>query len=54
MHLWGFIVVHPLTLPIADEVAHTAVMLSRLLGTVYGSVLQPTVEDVLFIVRHLD
>lgn len=52
MHIWGYITIHPQTIPIADEVAHTAMMLSRFLGAVYGSMLKPTVDELILVAKY--
>jgi len=53
MHIWGFITLHPLTFPIADQVMSTAAMAGRYSLTVYGAVLKPSVEDFKFLFEHL-
>lgn len=54
MHLWGYIVLHPTTLPISDQITSGIVMVGGYLTTVYSAVLQPTVEDFIFLFEHLD
>lgn len=54
MHIWGQIALHPMTFPIAGEIAHCFVLVGRFTLVMYGAVLQPTVEEFIFIVRHLD
>lgn len=53
MHIWGYIVLHPTTLPIADQFNAGVVMLIRHSLIVYGAVLKPTVEDFKFLFEHL-
>jgi len=53
MHIWGSLIIHPLTVPIADEIAHSIGMACRLVGGVYSIVLQPTVDDLVFLYKHL-
>lgn len=54
MHIWGSLILHPVGIPISDQVNAGAVMVFRYLTTVYGAVLQPTVEDFIFLLEHLD
>lgn len=53
MHIWGSLALHPLTLPIAEQVAHAIVSSVRYGMTVYGAVIQPTVDDFKFLLDHL-
>lgn len=46
MNLWG-ISIHPQTFAMADEVAHTAVMMARFLYAVYALMLKDTVEELI-------
>lgn len=52
MQLMGIITIHPQTYPIADEVAHTAVMLARLINAVYGLTLRPSVEELYIVIKY--
>lgn len=49
MHIWGSIVMHPLTYPIADQMMALIGMSCKYTVAVYGAVLQPTVEDFKFL-----
>jgi hypothetical protein len=46
MNIWG-ISIHPQTFAMADEVAHTAVMMARFLSAVYALMLQDAVEELI-------
>lgn len=52
MQFLGIITIHPQTLPIADEVAHTAVMLIRLINAVYGVTLRPSIEELHLVIKY--
>jgi len=54
MHIWGPIIIHPMTLPIADQIASFVVMSAKYTVTVYGAVLKPTIEDILFLMEHFN
>lgn len=51
MNIMG-ITIHPQTFAMADEVAHTAVMLIRLLGAVYDVTLKPSVDEILIVIKY--
>ena len=53
MHIWGGLALHPMTLPIAEQVAHMVSTSLRYGYAVYGAVLQPTVDDFRFLLSHL-
>jgi len=52
MHIWGSIVLHPMTFPIADQFNMVLAMSCNYTYTVYGAVLKPTVEDFIFLLQH--
>lgn len=53
MHIWGFIVLHPITFPITDQLACGMNVVCRYTAVVYGAVLEPSVEDFKFLFEHL-
>jgi len=54
MHIWGAFVLHPLSIPIADQLAAVAGSGCKYFFLVCGAVVKPTVEDLIFIMNHLD
>lgn len=54
MHIWGYIVLHPTTIPIADQFNAGVVMMFKYTLVMYGAVLKPTVEDFQFLFTHLN
>lgn len=54
MHLWGAIILHPLSLPLADQLTAALGLTCKHFFVVYGAVFRPTVDDLIFICNHLD
>lgn len=52
MSFWGLPPIHPQTFAMADEVAHTAVMVARAFGLVYKIMLKTAVDDLILVVRY--
>lgn len=53
MHIWGLIVLHPITFPMADQLGAVMGSVCRYSTVVYGAMLQPSVEDFKFLFDHL-
>lgn len=53
MHVWGSFALHPMTLPIAEQVGYAVVSSVRYSLTMYGAVIQPTLQDYKFLFDHL-
>lgn len=53
MHIWGFVVLHPITLPVGDQLMMGIGIVSQYTAVVYGAVLKPSVEDYMFLFEHL-
>lgn len=53
MHIWGYIVLHPTTVPVADQFNAGVVMMIKYTTLVYCAVLKPTVEDFRFLFEHI-
>ena len=54
MQFWGLPPIHPQTFAMADEVAHTAMMLARLMATVYVLMLKGIVDELIIAVNYVD
>lgn len=54
MHIWGPILLHPMTVPIADQLNLALVSGCKYTLTVYGAVLKPVLEDLHFLFAHLN
>jgi hypothetical protein len=54
MHIWGAIILHPLAVPIADQLSSVLGCSCKHFFVVYGAVFRPTVDDLRFICNHLD
>lgn len=52
MQFWGLPPIHPQTFAMADEVAHTAMMLAKFMSAVYALMLRDTVEEILIAVNY--
>lgn len=53
MHIWGSLALHPLTFPVAEQVAHATILSGKYTLAVYGAVFKPTVEDFMFLFAQL-
>lgn len=53
MHIWGYIVLHPTTIPVADQFNAAVIMGCKYTLAVYSAVLKPSVEDFMFLFEHL-
>lgn len=54
MHIWGHIVLHPMSVPIADQFMFYLFMGCRYTTVVYVAVLKPTLEDLKFLLDHVE
>ena len=54
MHIWGYITLHPTTIPVADQFNAAVAMSFNYTVMVYGALLKPTVEDFHFLFTHLN
>lgn len=54
MQIWGSFALHPMTFPVADQVASLIVLGCKYSLVLYGAVLKPTVEEFHFLLEHLN
>ena len=53
MHIWGSFALHPLTFPVADQLAALIGGSSQYLLAMCGATLKPMIEDFQFLFDHL-
>lgn len=53
MHIWGSFVLHPMTYPVADQMASLLGMTGKYMLVMCGAMLKPTVEDFQFLFDNL-
>lgn len=53
MHIWGPIFLHPLSLPVADQLTFFMAVGCRYTTVVYVAVLKPTWDDLVFLADHI-